>query len=229
MKIGGLQKLSLVDYPGKTAAAIFTVGCNFRCGYCHNPELVLPERFDKEIPLEEVFEFLEKRQGLLDGIVVSGGEPTMHDDLPEFLSSIKKMGYLVKLDSQGSNPKMLKRIIDEGSIDFIAMDIKSTLPKYSTVVARPVDPAAIQESIKLIMNSGLDYEFRTTAVKQLMSVEDFEEIGKMLNGAKRYAFQKFRAGISLNPQFNRFEPFSDQDTEKIVGIMKKYVKEVVIH
>jgi pyruvate formate lyase activating enzyme len=229
MKIGGLQKLSLVDYPGKTAAAIFTIGCNFRCGFCHNPELVLPERYGPEIPLEEIFEFLEKRRGQLEGVVVSGGEPTMHEDLPEFLASIKKMGYAVKLDSQGSHPEMLRRIIGEGSIDFIAMDIKSTLEKYSMIVARPVDTAEIQESIKLIMDSGLDHEFRTTSVKQLMKIEDFEEIGKMINGAQRYAFQRFRAGRSLNPQFDRFGTFSDEEIEKIVKIMEKYVKKVVVH
>jgi pyruvate formate lyase activating enzyme len=229
MKIGGLQKLSLVDYPGRTAAALFTIGCNMRCGYCHNPELVLPERYIPEIPLENIFDFLARRRGMLDAVVISGGEPTMHDDLPEFAATIKKMGYFVKLDSNGTNPKMLKQMINAGNIDFIAMDIKSTLAKYSAVIARPIDTAALAESIQLIMNCGLDYEFRTTAVKQLMTIEDFEEIGQMIRGAQRYAFQRFRPGRSLNPQFDRFEPFNDDETDKIVAIMKKYVKKVVVH
>jgi pyruvate formate lyase activating enzyme len=229
MKIGGLEKLSLVDYPGQTAAALFTIGCNMRCGYCHNPELVLPERFAPEIPLPYIFDFLARRRGLLDAVVISGGEPTMHDDLPEFALTIKKMGFLVKLDSNGTRPDVLKRMVGEGSIDFIAMDIKATMAKYSAAIARPIDTAALQDSIKLIMNSGLDYEFRTTAVKQLMKVEDFDEIGQMIRGTKRYAFQKFRSGRSLNPQFDRFESFNDDEIDEIVGIMQKYVEKVVIH
>ena len=229
MKIGGLQKLSLVDYPGKTAAALFTIGCNMRCGYCHNPELVLPERFVPEIPLDNIFDFLARRRGQLDGVVISGGEPTMHDDLPQFAATIKKMGYLVKLDSNGTHPKMLEQMIADKSVDFIAMDIKSTLAKYSAIIARPIDTDALRRSIELIMTCGLDYEFRTTAVKQLMTIQDFEEIGQMIDGAERYAFQRFRPGRSLNPQFDRFEPFSDDDADKIVKIMQKYVKKVVVH
>jgi pyruvate formate lyase activating enzyme len=229
MKIGGLEKLSLVDYPGQTAAALFTIGCNMRCGYCHNPELVLPERFAPEIPLPYIFDFLARRRGLLGAVVISGGEPTMHDDLPEFALTIKRMGFLVKLDSNGTRPAMLKQMIDNGSLDFIAMDIKATLAKYSAAIARPIDTTALQDSIKLIMTSGLDYEFRTTAVKQLMKIEDFEEIGQMIRGTKRYAFQKFRSGRSLNPQFDRFESFNDDEIDEIVGIMQKYVEKVIVH
>jgi len=229
MKIGGLQKLSLVDYPGHTAVALFTIGCNMRCGYCHNPELVLPERFIPEIPLENIFSFLERRCGLVDAVVISGGEPTMHDDLPEFATTIKKMGYIIKLDSNGTRPDVLKRMVKEKSIDFIAMDIKATMAKYSATIARPIDTSALEESIKLIMTCGLDYEFRTTAVKQLMTIDDFEKIGQLINGAKRYALQRFRPGRSLNPQFDRLEPFNDEESEEIATIMEKYVEKVVIH
>ncbi|MCL2037749.1 anaerobic ribonucleoside-triphosphate reductase activating protein [Candidatus Saccharibacteria bacterium] len=229
MKIGGLQKLSLVDYPGHTAAALFTIGCNMRCGYCHNPELVLPERFAPEIPLEHIFNFLARRRGCLDGVVISGGEPTMHDDLPAFAATIKEMGFLVKLDSNGTRPDMLKQMIREKSLDFIAMDIKATLAKYSAAIARPIDTTALQESIKLIIDSGLDHEFRTTAVRQLMNLEDFDEIGQMIRGAKRYAFQHFRPGRSLNSQFDNFGSFSDAEVEKIKATMQKYVEKVVVH
>lgn len=229
MKIGGLQKLSLVDYPGIAAAALFTIGCNMRCGYCHNPELVLPERYAPEIPLDYIFDFLAQRRGRLDGVVISGGEPTMHDDLPEFALTLKKMGFLVKLDTNGTNPDMVQRMLDEKSLDFIAMDIKATLPKYSAAIARPIDTTALKTSIEQIMDSGVGYEFRTTAVKQLMTIGDFDEIGQMIKGAKRYAFQRFRAGRSLNPQFDNFETFTDGEVEQIKNIMAKYVKKVVAH
>jgi pyruvate formate lyase activating enzyme len=229
MKIGGLEKLSLVDYPGQTAAALFTIGCNMRCGYCHNPELVLPERFAPEIPLPYIFDFLARRRGLLDAVVISGGEPTMHDDLPEFALTIKRMGFLVKLDSNGTRPDVLKRMVGEGSIDFIAMDVKAPLAKYSAVIARPIDTSALRESIEIIMTCGLDYEFRTTSVRQLLTVEDFDSIGQTIKGAKRYAFQRFRPGRSLNPQFDRFDTFTDDEIKEIVQTMQKYVEKVVVH
>ncbi|MCL1876848.1 anaerobic ribonucleoside-triphosphate reductase activating protein [Candidatus Saccharibacteria bacterium] len=229
MKIGGIQKLSLVDYPGHTAAALFTIGCNMRCGYCHNPELVLPERYIDEIPLEEILDFLKKRVGKIDGMVISGGEPTLHDDLPDFAKTIKSMGYLVKLDSNGTHPAMLKQMIADKSIDYIAMDIKATFPKYSMTIARPVDVGALRESIKIMIESGLGHEFRTTCVRQLMTVDDFDEIGEMVHGAERYAVQRFRAGRSLNPQFDNFTIFSDEEIAEIVKKLEKHVKKVVVH
>ncbi len=229
MIIGGIEKFSLVDYPGKAAAALFTIGCNMRCGYCHNPELVLPERFAPEIPLDFILDFLARRVGLLEGVVISGGEPTMHDDLPEFAMAIKKMGFLVKLDSNGTHPNMMRRMIEMGSIDFIAMDIKATFERYSEAIARPIDTEALKESIKLIMTCGLDYEFRTTVVKQLISIDDFDEIGRMIKGAKRYAFQKFRPSKTLNPQFARLSTYDNDDIAIIKKKMEKYVKKVVVH
>ena len=229
MKIGGIQKLSLVDYPGHTAAALFTIGCNMRCGYCHNPELVLPERFIDEIPIENVLDFLSKRIGKLEGIVISGGEPTMHDDLPDFAKTIKQMGFLVKLDSNGTHPEMIKQMIAEKSIDFIAMDIKETFAKYSAAIARPIDISALKESIETIITSGLQHEFRTTIVRELMKVEDFDEIGEMIHGADRFAVQHFRAGRSLNPQFDNFTTFADEEIDQVVEKLKKHVKKIVIH
>lgn len=229
MIVGGIQKLSLVDYPGHTAAVIFTVGCNFRCGYCHDAELVLPERYPTAMSLEEVFNFLEKRRGKLDAIVVCGGEPTIHDDLPEFMHSIKQLGFLVKLDSNGTRPEMLARIIKNKDVDFIAMDIKGPLWKYSAIVSRPVNLDAIKDSVRLIIDSGLKHEFRTTVVKELLAVDDFNEIGQLVSGAERFALQKFIPGKTLNPQFARKFAYSDEDMEKMQKIMNKYVKECIVH
>ncbi|NTW61754.1 anaerobic ribonucleoside-triphosphate reductase activating protein [Candidatus Saccharibacteria bacterium] len=228
MIIGGIQKLSLIDYPGHSAAVIFTVGCNFRCGYCHDAELVLPERHPTAMPIEDVFNFLQKRQGKLDAVVVCGGEPTIHDDLPEFIHSIKQLGFLVKLDSNGTRPDMLSKIIANNDVDFIAMDIKGPLWKYSTIASRPVDGDAIKNSISLIIKSGVDHEFRTTVVKELLDVKDFDEIGKMVNGAERFALQKFMPAKTLNPQFTRKFAYSDAEMETIRKKMSKYVKMCVV-
>ena len=156
MLIGGIQGISLIDYPGKVSAALFTIGCNMRCGYCHNPELVLPERFAQAIDLDEIFDFLHSRRGKLDGVVISGGEPTVQPDLEEFIAKIKSLGFLVKLDTQGTAPATIDSLIKKELIDFIAMDIKGPLHKYAQIAARPVDISAIQQSINIILSSGID-------------------------------------------------------------------------
>lgn len=229
MIIGGLQKLSLIDYPGHSSAVIFTLGCNFRCGYCHDAELVLPELYPTSMPIEDIYSFLKKRQGKLDAVVVCGGEPTVHDDLPEFMHSIKQLGFLVKLDSNGSRPDMLAKIIANKDVDFIAMDIKGPLQKYSTIMMRPVDTEAITKSIKIILESGLQHEFRTTIVKELLTIDDFDEIGQMVQGADRFALQKFIPGKTLSPQFAHKFAYSDVEMELIKQKMDKYVKLCVIH
>ena len=185
MVFGGLEKFTLIDYPGKIACMVYTIGCNFRCPYCHNPELV-DETTDVHISEREFFDFLEYRKGMLDGVVITGGEPTMHDDLPRVMKEIKDRGFLVKLDSNGTHPKMLRDAIRDGIVDFIAMDIKSPLASYGASVARPVDIDAIRESIDLIMHSPVDYEFRTTVVKSMLPPEKIEQIGREIKGAKTY-------------------------------------------
>lgn len=234
MKIGGIQKLSLVDYPGKTSAAIFTIGCNMRCGYCHNPELVLPERYTDAIPEDDILNFLKMRVGRLEGVVISGGEPTMHADLPEFFAKVKALGFFTKLDSNGTHPKMIQELLDRQLVDYIAMDIKGPLEKYQKIVAYPVDVDAVKKSIKIISTSGIDYEFRTTVVKSQISFnpdgeDDFDEIGKLVNGAPRFALQKFRAGRTLNPRFEHEETYSDKEFKQIQKKMEKYVKVCVVH
>ncbi|HCK98543.1 MAG TPA: anaerobic ribonucleoside-triphosphate reductase activating protein [Candidatus Marinimicrobia bacterium] len=172
MIIGGLQKLSLIDFPGRPAAVVFTRGCNFRCPYCHNPELIICHSAGDDIHLRDFFAFLEKRRGLLEGVVVTGGEPTLHDDLPEFMRRIRGLGFAVKLDSNGSNPAMLQKIIDDRLVDYIAMDVKAPFEKYSQVVGVSVDIDAIRASIDIIRNSGLPHQFRTTLAQPLLDRQD---------------------------------------------------------
>lgn len=227
MTIGGIQKFSTVDYPGYTVASIFTIGCNMRCGYCHNPELVLPEQYAGAIPEEEIFEFLEKRRGLLDGVAISGGEPTMQEDLPDFIRRCKKMGFLVKLDTNGTNPGVLRELLQENLVDFVAMDIKGPLEKYSQIAARPIDIDAILESIDLIRT--VPHEFRTTIVRGQLVPEDFESIGQLVHGADRFALQYFVPGTTVSPQFNKRESFTKQEMDQARDIMSRYVQECVVH
>ncbi len=221
MKIGGLQQCSLIDYPGKIVAIVFTVGCNFRCPYCHNPELV-NETCD-EIDTEKIFAFLKTRIGRLDGVTITGGEPTMHEDLKFFIKKIKKMGFLVKLDTNGTNPNIVKELIEEKLIDYVAMDIKGPLNEYSKIVDRPVDIYKIKESIILLKKNLVSYEFRTTVVKALLSPEDIEQIGKDISGAKTYYFQKFVPTKILNPAFIKKTTYSDNEFKELKTIMEKYV------
>jgi pyruvate formate lyase activating enzyme len=229
MKIGGIQKVSLVDYPGHTCAAIFTIGCNMRCGYCHNPELVLPERYADVIPEDYILQFLQSRIGKLEGVVVSGGEPTMHEDLPDFIRQVKAMGFLVKLDSNGTNPQMLKYLIDNQLIDYVAMDIKGAPENYQTIVAFPIDMDAVLESIRIIKSSGIDHEFRTTVVKSQISFDDFDKIGQLIKGSPRYALQKFNAGKTLSPRFRSEVTYSDDEFDQLKSKMEGYVKLCVVH
>lgn len=227
--IGGIQKLSLVDYPGHVAAALFLSGCNMRCGYCHNPELVLPERLAPSIPVDEAMKFLQSRIGRLDGVVVSGGEPTIHADLPQLCRQIKSLGFDVKLDTNGTHPGMVKEMIQEGLVDFIAMDVKGPLDKYVEIAARPIDLDAITENIKLMIHSGISHEFRTTVVREQLSVDDFEKVGKLVKGAKRFALQHFQPGITVSPQFANYHTFTEDEFKQAKKIMERYVDECVIH
>ncbi len=192
MRLCGLQKLTALDFPGRIACTVFTPGCNFRCPFCHNAALVTAGVEPEAIDEEEIFDYLQKRRGLLDGVVVTGGEPLMQPDLAAFLRRVKELGYLVKLDTNGSFPNRLRPLIEEGLVDYVAMDIKNSPEKYaSTCGLRLVDWGSIEESIKIIKSSGVDYEFRTTAVAQLHSDEDFESMGELIKGAKSWFIQNF--------------------------------------
>jgi len=213
MTFGGFEKFTLIDYPGKIACMAYTIGCNFRCPYCHNPELV-DGTVETDISEEKVLDFLDTRTGMLDGLVITGGEPTMHDDLLDFMAKVKKKGFLVKLDSNGTRPAMLKEAIKKKLVDYVAMDIKSPLAKYSQTVARPVDTDAIEESIRLLMGSKVEYEFRTTVIKALLSPEDILQIGSEIKGAERYYLQKFIPTKLLNPQFRSKATYTDEEFER---------------
>ena len=228
MLIGGFQKFSLIDYPGKLCAIIFTQGCNYRCPYCHNPELVKPELFEEPIPEEEIFSFLKSRKGKLEAVEITGGEPTLQKDLLEFVKKIKDMGFLMKLDSNGTHPEIIEEAIKLNLVDYLAMDIKAPLEKYEKVVRANTDIKKIEENIDLIMNSGLNYEFRTTVVKSLLSKEDIIEIGKIIKGAKNYYLQKFVPSKTLDPSFAKAETYSDSEFKDFKKNLENYVDNCLI-
>ena len=190
MRIGGLQKFSFIDYPGKTAAIIFTQGCNFKCSYCHNPQLVYPSLFNVSIPEEDVFAFLESRKNQLNAVVITGGEPTLQPDLIDFIIKVKEMGFLIKLDTNGSNPQVLEQIISQKLVNFIAMDIKAPFDKYNYVCCVPVNIDNIKRSINLIKNSGVEFLFRTTYDKSKLFDKDIQTMTDFLNVASLYKIQK---------------------------------------
>ncbi len=197
MRIGGLQRLTLVDYPGKVAAIVFTQGCNFRCPFCHNPELVLCEAFQPTLPGKDVLHFFERRKKQLQGIVISGGEPTIQKGLVDFVVRIKEMGYAVKIDTNGSHPEVLTSLIDLNLIDYVAMDVKSSKAMYQEAIGVEFDVSKIQQSIDVILRSGLPYQFRTTAVKTLCSRNDLGGINDMIKGANHYVLQSFIASDKI--------------------------------
>ena len=222
MTFGGLERCTLIDYPGKVACMVYTIGCNFRCPYCHNPELV-DETTTTRISEDELFAFLDTRTQMLDGVVITGGEPTMHQGLPAFMQQVKARGFLVKLDTNGTDPAMLERLLQGGLVDYVAMDIKSPLRDYSRAVSRPVDTEKIEKSIALLIAGDIPYEFRTTVVKGILSPEDIEEIGREITGASQYYLQKFIPTKILNPQFIRKTTYSDEEFAAFQTTLKQYV------
>ncbi|MCD4693999.1 anaerobic ribonucleoside-triphosphate reductase activating protein [bacterium] len=238
--IGGLEKLSLIDYPKKLSVVVFTVGCNFRCHFCHNPMLVKPIEVDKfknksqsfgknekgRVLIRECdfFAFLDKRKGKLDAVVITGGEPTIHKDLSDFIKKIKKNGFLVKLDSNGTNPEALKRLLKKNLLDYIAMDIKSDFDTYSYVTGVNVDLEKIRESVNIIMNSNTPYEFRTTLLPDFVDKERLKLIGEAIKGSDKWFLQKFVASKELvDSEFKKAKPFSDDEMEDMKKIASKYV------
>lgn len=192
MLIQGLQKLTLLDYPGKVACTVFTAGCNFRCPFCHNASLVIDTYKNEEISQEEFFKFLSKRKGILDGVCVTGGEPLIQQGIEEFLAKIKESGFEVKLDTNGSFHGRLKKIVEHGLADYVAMDIKNSKESYGrTIGIENYDVSNIEESVRYLLEGHIPYEFRTTVVREFHQRADFESIGKWLVGAQRYYLQQF--------------------------------------
>ena len=233
MIIGGFQRFSLIDYPDRICAVVFTQGCNFRCPYCHNPELVRIRR-KRPVPNglkeKEILSFLDRRKGRLDALTVTGGEPLLQSGLENFLSAVKGLGYLVKLDTNGSFPSGLERIIQSGSIDYIAMDIKTSLDKYEYVIKKGIEKTKILDSIRLIMDSGLDYEFRTTVVPSYDGFErdDFYKIGQLIKDSRLYVLQRFVPSKALDDQFLDMRGCSDEEIDSHKEIMEGFVQRCVV-
>ncbi len=228
MLIGGLQKFSLIDFPEKISALIFTQGCPFLCHFCHNPNLVLNSMFTPLIDENDLFSFLKKRQNQLDGIVITGGEPTIQKDLIEFIKKIKNLNYQVKLDTNGINPDVIQKLLEENLIDYIAMDIKAPLEKYNLVTQKDIDLNLIKKSINIIVSSNIKYEFRSTLVKNLHELEDIEKMSKLIKNSNLYILQKFVSKITLNPKFSNYSPFSEDEMLLMKNITQKYVKKCLI-
>ncbi len=230
IQIGGLQKTTLIDYPGRVACTVFLIGCNFRCPWCYSKELVLPKEIKKHlypvksrkagspeakfngarISEKDFFKFLKERKGLLDGVVICGGEPTMNKELPQFCKKIKKAGYLIKLDTNGSNPKILKKLISGKLIDYVAMDIKAPKAKYSKAAGVKVDIKKIEKSVKILKEGKVDYEFRSTIVPSVHTKKDVIEMTKWIKGAKKYFLQNFRPEKTIDPKFEKIKPYPQE-------------------
>ncbi|MDR2043149.1 MAG: anaerobic ribonucleoside-triphosphate reductase activating protein [Clostridium sp.] len=227
MKIVGLNKTTLLDYPEHVAAVLFTGGCNFRCPFCHNAPLVLyPER-QAPVPEEAVFDLLRKRRGILEGVCVTGGEPTLQEDLGSFLEKIKELGYLVKLDTNGYQPEVLRGLMERRLLDYVAMDVKSSLRHYERAAGvRSLEKPRLEESAEILRGCGLPYEFRTTAVKGIHSAADFEEIGAWLRGSRAYFLQTYRENENVIGEGGA--AFPREELENFAAIMRRHIQNVRI-
>jgi len=226
LKIKGIQGVSTVDYPGKIVTTLFTGGCNFRCPFCQNRDLVL--NFD-QIPTildAKVMRVLKKRRGFIDGICITGGEPTIEKDLVPFCQRLKDLGFLVKVDTNGYLPQVVAELTK--AVDYIAIDIKSSPKRYSLAAGIQIDLKRLRRSIEILMNSGIEYEFRTTYVPGFVGEEDLEEIGKLIEGSRLYALQQFRPGTTLDPTYSQLRPYPVERLQSFAEIMGAYVKKVEV-
>ena len=224
MIIAGLQKLTLTDFPGNVACILFLKGCNFRCPYCQNSELIDHNIDDNYILKEEVFDFLKKRQGVLEGVVITGGEPTVTKELPELIKEIRDLGYRIKLDTNGTNPQMLKELLDKKYIDYVAMDIKNVKSKYFETAGLSKKGSEqllenIEKSIKILKQSNVDHEFRTTIIKNYHKIDDLEEINEYIGKDEKYFLQNFEDSEYVID--HKLEAFSEEELKEINNILKK--------
>ena len=226
MRIGGLQKMTLLDYPGKVACTVFLPGCNMRCPYCHNPSLVLPEQMEAGFPEEILMDFLRTRQGKLDGVCITGGEPTIHSGLEDLIRKIRDLGFLVKLDSNGSNPQVLQRLMGEGLIDYVAMDIKNSPRAYPETCGNPGVLEQVQKSVALLKDGSLDFEFRTTVCRPFHTEASMAEIGRWIQGTRNYFIQNFEdSGCLVGSGMG---PFSREELEGLLAAVRPYVPQAQI-
>jgi pyruvate formate lyase activating enzyme len=228
MKIGGLQRTSLIDYPGLICAIVFLKGCNFRCSYCHNPELVDPCFFGTSVKESDVLEFLETRQGKLDAVSITGGEPTIQPNLAALTRRIKKMGFAVKMDTNGSHPSVIQALLSENLLDYVAMDLKAPLKRYEGIINVRIRPESIQESIRLILESAIPYEFRTTVVASQLAEDDILKMAKLISGAKLYVLQKFIPTKTLDKKLLKEKTWSDERLQNIKTMLEKEISSVII-
>jgi len=231
MIFGGFQKTSLIDYPGKISCTLFLSGCNLNCPYCHNPGLV---RGDQPTPSflnkNWIFSFLKERTGFLEGVVISGGEPTINREIFSLCEDIKSIGYKIKLDTNGTRPDVVRNLVQQKLVDFIAMDIKTSPWSYSPVFSKEPVSEYIVSSIRIIMESDLPYEFRTTCVRPIIDENEIKEVSKQIQGARRYVLQRFQSKTILNPDFfqNRERAFSDNELEKLKAAASPYVHQCIV-
>lgn len=228
-RIAGVAKTSLLDWDGMVVATIYLQGCNLRCPFCHNPDLV-PIKDDVDtVPWESLQEYLSENADFLDGVVITGGEPTMNEDLPDLIRRIRALGLKVKLDTNGTNPTMLQDLLRSGLLDFVAMDLKGPLDeKYSQVCGTQVDLEAIKRSIDLIMTSGVDYEFRTTVVPHYLKPADIERMAAYIGGARKYALQRFKNDRTLDKRLGQIDPYSEAQMLGMAETARRYVDKVVV-
>ena len=228
VEIKGLEKLAPRDYPGHISATLFTGGCNFRCPYCQNADLVLRPGSLSTISRDALWEFLDARQGWLEAICVTGGEPLMHEDLNTLLDQIKARDLFVKIDTNGSYPKRLRGLVEQGLVDFIAMDIKAPLKNYSHAAGLPVDIQSIQESISVIRDSGCRYAFRTTVVPGLVMEDDAVVIAQMLKGVDHYILQPFVGPHTLDPEYSKRPPTSKEQLLRMANRAREFIPRVTV-
>ena len=217
MSIGGFQKFSFIDYPDKISAVIFTQGCNFACGYCHNPELV-PKQNNTQISFDEILSFLKTRVGKLEAVTITGGEPLLQKSIFSVCRAIKELGFLVKVDTNGAFPQRLKTLIDNQLVDYVAMDIKTSFKNYKSVVRAHLDLTLIEQSIDILLNSRIAYEFRTTLVKGLIKPEDIQWIMRRIKTADVYYLQQFQRSKHLNREFLKAKPFEKKQIDKLLKL-----------
>jgi pyruvate formate lyase activating enzyme len=234
MQIGGLHKLSLIDYPGKIACTIFLFGCNFKCGFCHNPELVLPKKPRISYSEKEILSFLKERKKYLGGVCITGGEPLIHRDIWKFLGKIKKLGYNIKIDTNGSNPELLKELIDKKMVDYVALDVKANKESYAVIAGTEVNLKGIEKTIKLLAKSKIDYELRTTVIRGYHDKEKLKKIAKWLTKVikkpKKYTIQNFipRKDKLISKKFEKLQQFNDEELKEMGKAIEKYYQEVRI-
>ena len=226
MQIHGFNKTTLLDYPGHLASTVFTGGCNMRCPYCQNADLVLNPLSQPLIDENVIFDHIKKRKGIIEGVCITGGEPTLQKDLEDFIKRLTDLGVLVKLDTNGYRPEITRKLMENGLIDYVAMDIKSSLDEYHIVSGVNLDTSLIKDSVELLKNGPIDYEFRTTVVKELHSKETFEKIGELLSGAKQYFLQGYIDSERVIER--RFSSYTKEELEGFVTILKKTIKNVSI-